>query len=167
MFGLTAVEAGTLLVGAAGVGTALYGANKQADASSAANAQNQSNVTNANNESWTNYLASRGLNPGGTVPYGTIPTNAAPINTKLPLWATINVPNQFLPGGSGGGASLPGGGGNAAGGYVPRGMTVGGSSAVSGNPGGAVPGSQMVLPPGAVPSYAGFNPPPGTTIPGF
>jgi hypothetical protein len=137
MFGLTAVEVGTLAVGALGAGAAIYGANKQADASSAANTANQQNVQTANNESWTNYLASRGLNPGGTVAYGTIPTNAAPINTKLPLWATVNVPNNLAsPGGSSGASSpalasaISSGGGMGASpvaGYAPRGqMPVGG-----------------------------------------
>ena len=128
------------LIAAAGVGTEIYGASQQGSASNAANAANQANVTQANNESWTNYLMARGLNPGGTVPFGTIPTNAAAVNTKLPLWATVNVPTQFAgPGGSSGGGSgspstgMGGGGSQAApGGYAPRGASpIGGSSGIN------------------------------------
>lgn len=122
----TGVTAG-VAIGAAvvGAGTEIYGASEQKTAASEANDANQKNVQTANNESWTNYLMSRGINPGGTVAYGTIPTNGQTINTKLPLWATVNVPNTMSgPGGSNTLASalaptpLPSVGG-VAGGYNP------------------------------------------------
>lgn len=109
--------------GVIGAGATIYGANKQSDASAAANQSNQDNVSQANNESWTNYLMSRGLNPGGTVPYGTIPTGSQAVNTKLPLWATLAVPNKFASQG-GGAAALQGSlGGSPGAGYSAGGGT--------------------------------------------
>lgn len=141
--GSTAVTAGSAaaitgsigaVAAAGGLASDVVGGVQQSKAVSNANTQNQANVTNANNQAWTSYLMQRGLNPGGTVPYGTIPTNAAAVNTKLPLWATVNVPNKFAgPGGSSvGGPSLssalapsssgPVGAPGATGAYAPRGI---------------------------------------------
>lgn len=118
--GLTASQAASLGSGILGAGATVYGAVTQQKASNAANAANQANVTQANNESWTNYLMSRGINPGGVVPYGTIPANAPAINTKLPLWATVSAPTGIGTGPAGsGGAALP-----ASAGYAPRGATM-------------------------------------------
>ncbi len=79
-------------VSAVGVGTSLYGANKQAQSQKDANAANAASVANSDLNSWRAYLMQRGLNPAGVTTFGEIPTNAAPMNTKLPLWANINIP---------------------------------------------------------------------------
>lgn len=84
--------AAAVFVGAAGVGTALYGANKQAQAIKDTNAANSASVAAADKSNWNNYLLQRGLNTNGTAATGMIPSGAAPVNTKLPLWANINLP---------------------------------------------------------------------------
>jgi hypothetical protein len=99
--GATAAVIGAAVIGA---GATVYGADKQASASAAANSANAAAVNTANNESWTNYLASRGISQGGTVPYGTGLTGGQAINAKLPLWATVNVPTTES--GAGGSNSL-------------------------------------------------------------
>ncbi len=77
---------------AVGAGVSLYGANKQGQIAKDTNAANQANIDRSNNQEWNNYLLQRGVNTGGTAPYGTIPTNAPAVNTRLPLWANINLP---------------------------------------------------------------------------
>jgi hypothetical protein len=96
-YGIVAAVVASAVVGA---GASVYGSDKQSADSKAAAAANQQGVTAANDESWTSYLASRGVQTAGNVPYGEYPGGAA-INTKLPLWATVNVPaTETGPGGS-------------------------------------------------------------------
>lgn len=78
--------AGTAILGA---GTALYGANRQSKDQAKANAENKLAVEQADLRAWQNYLMQRGLNPQGVTQFGQIPTNAAAVNTRLPLWATV------------------------------------------------------------------------------
>lgn len=94
------IGAGTVALGAglAGAGLNLIGANKQAQSVKDTNATNQAAVDKANNQEWNNYLLQRGINTGGTAAYGSIPTNAAPVNTRLPLWANINLVPTSGPG---------------------------------------------------------------------
>lgn len=82
------VGIGTAVLGA---GTTLYGANKQAKAISSANASNQEAVDKQNQSDWNNYLLQRGIYTGGSATTGSIPTNATAVNTRMPLWASVNV----------------------------------------------------------------------------
>lgn len=90
--------AAVVVAGVAGAGASVYGANKQSDAQSAANAANTAAVASQNQEQWNNYLLERGVN-GNNAPTGTIPTNAQPVNAKLPLWANISASNGVPQGG--------------------------------------------------------------------
>lgn len=91
MFGLSAAAV-TGIVGVGGIAANLYGQNKQAQAQRDANAANSASIANSDLNSWKAYLMQRGLNPVGVTTFGEIPTNAAPMNTKLPLWANVNIP---------------------------------------------------------------------------
>lgn len=73
----------------AGIGTSLYGANKQAKANQAAQAENARLQEQQNAQAWANYLMTRGVNPAGATS-GQIPANPQAINARLPLWATAN-----------------------------------------------------------------------------
>ena len=76
-----------------GGGTTLIGANEQSKATAAANTANQDEQAGINQTAWDNYLLARGLNTGANpAPTGTVPTSGATAaNTKLPLWANVNV----------------------------------------------------------------------------
>ncbi|MFH1742155.1 MAG: hypothetical protein ABIH23_24390 [bacterium] len=79
------------IAGALGIGSSLYGANKQEKAQSASDAANRAAVAEQDRNSWVNYLMQRGLyQPNAAT--GTIPgaTPGAPMNTRLPLWASGN-----------------------------------------------------------------------------
>src|SRR5579859_5772730 len=80
-----AVVAGSAILGA---GATVYGADKQASASAAANEANKTAVQQANDQNWTDYLLQRGITTGEVVPAGTLPQSNAyqAVNTKLPLW---------------------------------------------------------------------------------
>lgn len=160
----TGVTAG-VAIGAAvlGAGTAIYATNKQTDASQAANTQNAQNVSQANDQSWTNYLLSRGISTGSVVPAGTLPSGGSAVNTKLPLWATVNVPQSMA--GPGGSSAL--GGAISGTGYspIPRGVSPGGASPVGANPGsapGATAQSRQITGPQGPYQYStigGYTPP--------
>lgn len=82
--------AGSAVVGA---GVGMYGANKQAKADAAALQANKEATEQQNRLEWGQYLMSRGINPGGAnVEPGVIPTNAAPMNSRMPVWATVARP---------------------------------------------------------------------------
>lgn len=88
-FGLSGAAFGTLVVGALGAGATAYGANKQSKAQQAASASNAASQDKTNASAWASYLMSRGVNPNGATT-GQIPTNPQAVNTRLPLWATVN-----------------------------------------------------------------------------
>lgn len=148
----TWVAVAVIAAGAIGAGATIYGANKQASSSAAANEANKTAVEQANDQSWTNYLLSRGLSTGSVIPAGTMPTGGQAVNTRLPLWATVDVPNQYLR--NGGGASLQsalvGGGAPTVGGYAP-------SAAKMSAGGGTPPGMPSSI--GGLPVDAQFGTP--------
>lgn len=76
----------------AGVGAAVYGANKQAQANKDATAANQASQAEQNQSAWNAYLAGKGVAPTTPVAAGVYPTagNYNAVNTRLPLWATVN-----------------------------------------------------------------------------
>lgn len=86
-------------VAAVGVGTSLYGASQQRKANSQAQDQNARLQEQQNTSQWTNWLMSRGVAPTSPVAPGVMPTegNYSAVNTRLPLWATVNLQPQ--PGG--------------------------------------------------------------------
>lgn len=98
-----------IVVGVAGVGTSLYGANKQNKAQQAAVAQNNASQDKNNASAWASYLLSRGVNPNG-VATGEIPINPTAVNSRLPLWANVQRTRGASPGfrlsGAGGSARL-------------------------------------------------------------
>lgn len=96
-----------IAVAVIGAGASVYGAESQSKSSAATNEANKSAVQQANDQSWTDYLLERGVSTGSVVPAGSLPTaatGATPVNTKLPLWATVNVPTRMS--GAGGSSSL-------------------------------------------------------------
>ncbi len=89
-----------IAVGVVGAGTAVYGANKQAKAQSAANASNQASVDRADQSSCINYLLQRGLAVDPSTPTGSVPTNGRAVNTRAPLWMNLDIPGQPIPAGT-------------------------------------------------------------------
>lgn len=87
-------------VGLLGVGTSLVGANKQAGAIDSANQANQQAQQQQNNLQWQAWLMSKGIQPTNPVTAGTMPTSFTAINTRLPLWANVNV-SRALPSSTG------------------------------------------------------------------
>lgn len=83
------VAVGTAALGA---GTALYGANKQAKTQAASDASNRAAIEQADRGAWNTYLMQRGVY-GANAPTGTIPgmQPGGAVNTRLPLWATVNM----------------------------------------------------------------------------
>lgn len=81
----------TATIGSAviGAGASAYGARKQAKADAAAQEQNRQAVERQNRLEWAQYLMSRGINPGGDVAPGQLPTSGSPMNSRLPLWASV------------------------------------------------------------------------------
>jgi hypothetical protein len=73
-----------------GAGVSMYGANKQSKAMQDAQNKNAELQTQQNNSAWQGYLMSRGLDPMGATS-GNIPSGGRALNTKLPLWATVNL----------------------------------------------------------------------------
>lgn len=82
-----------------GAGAALYGANKQSKDNKAAQDQNAQLQREQNNSSWVNWLMTRGMQPTGPVQAGQVPQAGqySAVNTRLPLWATMNMPAQTQP----------------------------------------------------------------------
>lgn len=72
-------------------------ANKAAKAQDKAMAANQAANDEANRVAWVNYLMSRGIKPKGNVKPGEIPTDYEAINSRLPLWANLTIPNPKGP----------------------------------------------------------------------
>lgn len=73
-----------------GAGVTMVGANKQSKAIKDAQNKNAELQTQQNNSAWQSYLMSRGLDPMGATA-GNIPTGGRALNTKLPLWAMVNL----------------------------------------------------------------------------
>lgn len=76
---------------AVGTGLTLYGANAQKKAQAGADNANRYAAEQADLRSWRNYLAQRGVY-APTAAQGEIPgaRPGAPVNTRLPFWATLN-----------------------------------------------------------------------------
>lgn len=73
-----------------GAGVSMIGANKQSKAIKDAQNQNAELQGEQNNSAWQAYLMSRGLDPMGATA-GNMPSGVRAINSKLPLWATVNM----------------------------------------------------------------------------
>ncbi len=89
-------------VGIAGIGTSLYGANKQRQAQEDANRENRAAIEGADRSAWNSYLMQRGIY-GNNAATGTIPgmQPGGATNTRLPLWANLRmntVPGAAAPG---------------------------------------------------------------------
>lgn len=83
---------GSIAVGVIGAGASLIGAGQQADANASAQAANQAAQAEQNRSAWANYLMTRGLYTGGSAPTGVIPTSGVTaVNSRLPLWANVNI----------------------------------------------------------------------------
>jgi len=91
------------------------GANKSAKAIDKTNAQNKAAAEEADRQNWVQYLMQRGIMPTGRVEVGEIPTSYKSVNTRMPLWATMNRPIAGRPG-----APVPG---------APAGTVIPGASA--------------------------------------
>lgn len=100
--------AGVIISGVLSAGASVYGANKQASATEAAQQANQASTASSNLSAWQNYLLSRGVNPSGVTATGQMPastnTSTGAYNTKLPLWAnvgsTFGQPKRYVKAGS-------------------------------------------------------------------
>lgn len=92
---VAAAVAGSAVLGA---GVGLYGANRQSQDNARAQEQNAQLQREQNNAAWVNWLMTRGIQPTGKVETGQVPQAGqyTAVNTRLPLWATINV--QSSPG---------------------------------------------------------------------
>ena len=96
--GLGACGLGTwaaIVVGVVGVGAGLYGANKQSKDSAGARDMNLGAQQESERQNWMRYLMTRGITPSEQTQTGVVPGHApgGAINTKLPLWARVVVPN--------------------------------------------------------------------------
>jgi hypothetical protein len=102
------VAAAVIGSAAIGAGVSAYGANRQAQDNRAAQDQNARLQQQQNDASWTNWLMTRGVMPTSPVSAGTMPAAGASraVNTRLPLWANINLP-QATPQPQNGGARVP------------------------------------------------------------
>lgn len=78
----------TAIAAVAGAGAAVYGASQAGKAQDAATAAGSASAAASDNSAWHSYLLSRGLDPTGAAT-GQIPQGAAPVNTRLPLWASV------------------------------------------------------------------------------
>jgi len=76
--------------GLAGTELTASGASDQAAASAAANQQNAANVAAANQQAWAEYLLQRGIYAPNAAS-GTIPSGAQAVNSKLPLYANVDI----------------------------------------------------------------------------
>lgn len=90
--------AGSAVIGA---GASAYGANKQSKDNAHAQDQNLSAQASQNNAAWANWLMSRGIAPTTPVDAGVMPGSGAyqSVNTRLPLWANVNVSAPSATGG--------------------------------------------------------------------
>ena len=90
------VAGGTALIGTA---ANMYGANKQSKADAEARRLTYAAEQEAERQNWARWLASRGIAPGPEIQTGVIPGTVAGqvINTKLPLWMNVSVPQQMNP----------------------------------------------------------------------
>lgn len=90
------VAAAVIGSAAIGAGVSAYGANRQSQDNRAAQDQNARLQQQQNDASWTNWLMTRGVAPasGTSFTAGTLPGpgQTRAVNTRLPLWANINLP---------------------------------------------------------------------------
>lgn len=83
---------------AVGLGTSLYGANRQRQDNAHALDVNKATQDQQNAAQWTNWLMSKGVAPTSPVAAGVMPTadNYTAVNTRLPLWANVNSPTTAV-----------------------------------------------------------------------
>lgn len=79
-------------IGAAGIGTSLYGANKQSKDTAHAQDLNLAAQKESERQNWLHFLMQRGINPDPNTPNGVVPgvPTGGAMNTRLPLWANID-----------------------------------------------------------------------------
>ncbi len=89
-----------LAVSAAGMIASGIAGNKQSKADAHARDLNYQAEQEAERQNWARWLASRGIAPGPDIQTGVIPNTVSGqvINSKLPLWMNVNVPQQRFPG---------------------------------------------------------------------
>jgi hypothetical protein len=89
-----------------GIGTAAAGliggmasSNKQSKADAAARDLNYREQQEAERQNWATWLASRGIAPGPNMQTGVIPgtVEGQVVNTKLPLWMRLSIPQRTNP----------------------------------------------------------------------
>jgi hypothetical protein len=89
-----------------GIGTAAAGliggmaaSNKQSKSDAAARDLNYQAQKEAEQMNWANWLASRGIAPGPNMQVGVIPgtVEGQVVNTRLPLWMNVSVPQRTNP----------------------------------------------------------------------
>ncbi len=80
------------------IGTGI-GANKQSQSDAAARDLNYRAQKEAEQQNWARWLASRGIAPGPDIQTGVIPGTVAGqvVNTKLPLWMNVSMPQRYNP----------------------------------------------------------------------
>lgn len=83
-----------LATAAVSAATSMYGANKQAKATAAANDANLRAQEEAQRQNWLAYLMQRGITPSASTQTGQVPGYAegSAMNTKLPLWMNVATP---------------------------------------------------------------------------
>lgn len=79
---------------AVGVGTSLYGASQQKKAIESANTSNQAASDKQNDSAWAGFLLGKGVAPTTPVQAGVMPSagNFTAVNTRMPLWSSMNTP---------------------------------------------------------------------------
>ncbi len=84
---------------AAGAITSAAGANKQAKTDAHTRDLNYQAEQQAEQQNWARWLASRGIAPGPDIQTGVIPGTVAGqvVNTKLPLWMNVSMPQRYNP----------------------------------------------------------------------
>jgi hypothetical protein len=84
---------------AAGLLSSGIGANKQSKADAAARDLNYRAQQEAEQQNWARWLASRGIAPGPETQTGVIPgtVEGQVVNTKLPLWMNLSIPQRTNP----------------------------------------------------------------------
>lgn len=93
---VAAAVVGSSLISA---GVSAYGANKQSKDNAHAQDVNSALQQQQNDAAWTNWLLTRGIasTSGAPIPSGTFPAagTTRAVNTRLPLWANINLPSAL------------------------------------------------------------------------
>lgn len=82
-----------------GAGIGLIGANQQKKANEGAQNQNLAAQASQNDSQWGNYLMTRGIAPTSPTTPGVLPQEGQykVVNSRLPLWMTVNTPPPSAP----------------------------------------------------------------------